>query len=282
MMKWLIQDTMRNDQLILEEISALRQLGQRVCNLGYIPFTNEFTNLTDHLEDPYEPFCLRGSVKFVSMIDKASRVSDVLPKEYHGLFDDFFISLKTSIFYNAKRFSQVNLQHLPMLNKGDFLRYGEVLETRWDEDKFIKPSSDLKAFNAVVVPAGATLFDAVSMTTTSHVDDDELVLVSDTKMVDLELRLFVVEGQIVTGSQYHQRDRLVVKPLDQSPAHQHLLSFAREVIDEYEPATVYALDVCLHDGKPAIVEYNCFNASGLYKSDAKQLFGAVTEVYRGY
>lgn len=282
-MKWLVQDTMRSDALVLEEICALRSIGQEVCNLGYIPFTNHFTNLQDYLFDPNEPFCLRGSVKFVNMISSAKSMADLLPEVLQGRYEEYFTSMMTSIFYTPERFSQQNTQHLPMLNHGRFVPFSGAKDMLWSSDQFIKPASDLKAFAATVVPVGQTLDQALSFQNVGDIDPDELVLITDVKQVELELRLFVVEGQIVTGSQYHVNDRIDVKPLNQSADHQTLIAFGKEMVAEYEPDQfAYTLDVCLHNGKPAIVEYNCFNASGLYKSDAKLLFGAVAEVYRGY
>ena len=90
--------------------------------------------------------------------------------------------------------------------------------------------------------------------------------------IDGEWRLFVVGGEVVTGSGYRPSADPRLPP--------GLVRFAEEAVAAWAPAAVFALDVARADGEGRIVECNCFNWSGVYAADVELLVTAVSE-FRG-
>ena len=43
----------------------------------------------------------------------------------------------------------------------------------------------------------------------------------------------------------------------------------------------YVIDLCETDDGIEIVEYNCWNASGFYKTDIKKILSRITELKKG-
>jgi hypothetical protein len=103
-------------------------------------------------------------------------------------------------------------------------------------------------------------------------------VVSSPKNVIDEYRFFVIDGHVLTGSQYRVNRQLKYRSLDWGTEHTNARMAARDFAKLYHPADVFTLDVCkTDDGAFSIIEYNCFNASGLYACDHDLLFRTVSD-----
>ena len=65
------------------------------------------------------------------------------------------------------------------------------------------------------------------------------------------------------------------KTLTQSDS--DIIDFAKSCIDIYNPFPVTVVDVGMSWEGLKCIEYNCFNASGLYKCDHKSIIKSVTD-----
>lgn len=140
----------------------------------------------------------------------------------------------------------------------------------WDGGPvFVKPAAD-KSFPARVYAGGAALpgDEAVS--------GDTLVLLSEPVHWELEWRLFVCAGRVVTRSPYFRNGKLdlVARPEELG----ELRGFTKALLPKIEsllpPVTV--LDVGKIAGKGwAVVETNPAWGSGLYACDPKQTLAAL-------
>jgi hypothetical protein len=102
------------------------------------------------------------------------------------------------------------------------------------------------------------------------VDDDLPMLVSTPLHMELELRLFVLEGRIVTGSSYLRNGHPYAHPLElldlQRQADGVLSAVLSGSHTSLPPA--FVLDIArLPDGSWVVVELNAAWGSGLYRSD---------------
>ena len=135
---------------------------------------------------------------------------------------------------------------------------------------FAKPAAD-KSFPAMVYASGAALpgEEAVPGTTP--------VLVSEPVRWEVEWRLFVREGKVVTRSPYFRNGKLDF--VARSEELGELRSFTKALLLEIEPLLppVVVLDIGKIAGKGwAVVEANPSWASGLYGCDPKQTLIALS------
>jgi len=140
---------------------------------------------------------------------------------------------------------------------------------------FVKPPND-KSFPARVYPDGSGLPGP------DAVDDDTPVLVSDIVAFAVEYRLFLLDGEVRTGSRYFTRGELDLAPLDQDPRRGEVLAFASRLTGARLPSAV-VVDVGLLAGDNpgwAIVEANAAWASGHYACDADAALDVVLRAAR--
>jgi hypothetical protein len=140
---------------------------------------------------------------------------------------------------------------------------------------FVKPPND-KSFPARVYPDGSRLPGP------DAVDDDTPVLVSDIMAFAVEYRLFLLDGEVRTGSRYFARGELDVAPLDEDPRKDEVLAFAAGLAEAGLPNAV-VVDVGLPTGDTsrwAVVEANAAWASGHYACDPDAALDVVLRAAR--
>jgi hypothetical protein len=134
---------------------------------------------------------------------------------------------------------------------------------------FAKPAAD-KSFPAKVYASGAALPDDETVPGTTP------VLLSEPVYWEVEWRLFVVEGRVVTRSPYFRNGKLDLVAHPEELA--ELRSFTKALLAEIAPLLppVTVLDIGKIAGKGwAVVEANPAWASGLYGCDPKQTLKAL-------
>lgn len=142
---------------------------------------------------------------------------------------------------------------------------------------FLKPPND-KLFPARLYQEGTQLPGP------DAVDSDTAVLASDPVRFTVEFRLYVLDGEVITGAQYAIEGDLDIEPLAGHESESRVLGFAREVLRESEdmlPSAV-VVDVGLiadADGPgkpaPAVIEANAAWASGHYAADPERVLDVV-------
>jgi len=156
------------------------------------------------------------------------------------------------------------LARLPCELVGRRIEFTTLAEARGlRRPAFVKPPND-KSFPARVYPDGSGLPGP------DAVDDDAPVLVSDIVAFAVEYRLFLLDGEVVTGSRYATRGGLDVAPLDGDPAAGEVRDFARRLFAPGVPELPGAVvvDVGRTADGWAVVEANAAWASGHYACDA--------------
>jgi ATP-grasp domain, R2K clade family 3 len=260
---WLVQITSRHDDTIRQEVDALVRLGFSWKDFGVIPFTADITGL----DREYTNFVVRGGTKILSMV-----VADPT------------LWMKDGVFYDVEKFDQNHYQSLglPLLNAdAEFFNLPDFPYLMFEQEMFVKPSSDLKAFTAGIVEAGQSVQEFIGAQMHQPTAFSEIVLAAETKTVVDEYRFFVLKDRVITGSQYRVNRQLRYTALTDSAEHVSVLNVAKEYAKLYEPADVFTLDICKTiDGAYSIIEYNCFNASGLYACNVELLFTTISDFVR--
>lgn len=144
---------------------------------------------------------------------------------------------------------------------------------------FIRPVHDTKDFTGQVCDwddytqwrESLAKMDPADVWTMSM---DTLVIVGPVKKIAREFRTWVVDGRVVTASQYKLGRHKTYQPL----VDQRVKDFAAEQAAVWGPAPCYVLDVFEdHDGKLWIGEVNTLNCAGFYAADMNALVGAIEE-----
>lgn len=138
---------------------------------------------------------------------------------------------------------------------------------------FIRPAEDSKAFDGGVIDA-ETLSDWRRDPAKRHLQQID-VIVSPLKEIYREYRLFVVGGQIVTGSVY----KVAGKPQISSDVESYVLDYARSMIARWSPADSFVIDIALSGDGLKIIEFNNINCSGFYASDVARYVQAIEACY---
>jgi hypothetical protein len=259
-------------------------------DFGLIPFTNEITNLStiyqDWLDNENRAYIIRGSTKLLKILPTDALMDNVdelnlYTKRNNENYTDFFSTLKNSLFYDYEKFDQayyLNLD-LPLLNKGAIsVDAQEAKHMQFSENRFVKPTSDGKAFVAGILTPGQTIEQLILSKNHHQTVWDETILIAPEKKVLKEWRFFVLNGEIITGSQYCDNHQTKVEELNLTKKHIDALACAKEYAKLYQPSQLFTLDICLEENKDwSIVEYNCFNCSGLYKASLPILKNVVED-----
>ncbi len=283
--KWLIQSSGVNLNLN-DELWFSRNVNY--IDFGIIEFTNEITNLSniyqDWLNDSEVIYIMRGATKILKILgtDAIHDNAEILSLDFpNHNFSEFFSSLKKAIFYDHEKFDQAYYQKLdlPLLNKDAIsIPTLEAKSMVFDEEKFVKPTSDGKAFVAKILMPGENIEDLILSSRHNPSIWNETILIAPVKKVLKEWRFFVLNGEVITGSQYLENHILKVKELDQSVDDVKAIQVAKEYAKLYSPSNIFTMDICLEENQNwSIVEYNCFNCSGLYKSNLLNLKNVVEE-----
>lgn len=275
--KWLLQDVGINNTEIDDTFSTIKQLKMPYANIGTIPFTTVFTNLENVLTNPTEKLILRTGTKPLSVFFNVNSITELNPhlSDYQKQNDNAFLSqLRKGLFYNKEAFDQaVYAQYdLPLLNNtAQYVPYKKCAFHSFSEDKFIKPSTDQKAFNAGILKKGKQIQEFVYAQTHQSGFKDELIVIADCKKIYAEYRFFVVNGQIITGSQYRNEHKLHISDQVSSSVFKVAQAYAKL----YQPHDIFTLDIADTPQGYKIVEYNCWACSGLYACDRNKLFSTV-------
>lgn len=102
------------------------------------------------------------------------------------------------------------------------------------------------------------------------------VQISKLKKIYREIRFFIINKKIVTASQYQLYDRLITERVDEHKE-PDLFAFVNEMIQLYQPAEGFVMDIAMTDDGLKIVELNCLNCSGYYDVDLHKLTYAINE-----
>lgn len=151
----------------------------------------------------------------------------------------------------------------------------ESLSVKWNNGdvKFIRPSKDSKSFTGKLFTEKQwkELAEFHEIDKTEIFNEDTLVQMASPKEIQKEIRFWIVDGKVITGSQYKLGSLLLYDENYDAEAG----VFAQKMVEIFQPARAFVVDVCLYNNEWKIVEINCINASGFYKADVQKLLVAI-------
>lgn len=158
------------------------------------------------------------------------------------------------------------------------LNYESVVDTfrniaiPWDSF-FIRPCEDTKAFNGSVFTKEEFEIWRKDILATEGVCPfaDEDVVVSPLQAIYGEYRFFVVDGTIVTYSQYKLGNVVIASP----HVDQYIIDFAQAMVDSWQPARAFVIDIANTPNGCKVIEINNFNSAGFYDADIAKIINAI-------
>lgn len=279
MITWLVQNVgFSSTNLDLTE-ETLQRLEIPYKSFGISRLINYVINLENILNNPDEQFIIRGGTSLLSLLNNIDNLKEINPnlsQEQLNFSERYIANLKNGIFYDENNFDQnfYGTLNLPLLNNDcENLPIKDYLEKSFDKDVFIKPSRDQKAFNAGILEKGYTIKDFIFSQIHEAFYIDEIAIITPLKEIYSEYRFFVVNQDVITGSQYRLNNQLFVSEYIPD----NILQAAKEYAKLYQPHDIFTMDLADTKEGIKIVEYNCWNASGLYKTNIPKIFNAVQE-----
>lgn len=186
-------------------------------------------------------------------------------------------------FFNPENFrvsTWLDVYKNELLNSdGQICKLKNVMEnTIGEESFFIRPNDDLKNFSGVVVKRDSfqNQIDNIDQNPDNFIFDTNLdVFVSPIRHIQKEFRFFIVDKKVVTGCQYRLKSMMLLDSnIDQS-----VIDYAQKLVNIWQPADAYVMDVALNDNNEyKLLEFNCINASGLYVCDAVKIVKAIEDM----
>lgn len=162
-----------------------------------------------------------------------------------------------------------------LLNSDSFIcEFGSSIQWLPNETKFIRPCKDSKTFTGrVFTEIKWNDFVQQSLTNghTTSLDANTLIQVALPKKIYKEARLWIVDGKIVTSSYYFFHGNISYEENVEPEG----LEFGQSMVDLYQVAEAFVMDICLTPDGWKIVEINCINCSGFYKGDLQKVLIAL-------
>jgi hypothetical protein len=100
------------------------------------------------------------------------------------------------------------------------------------------------------------------------------ILVAPRKLIDYEWRLFILDGLVLSASQYRYFGDVCCQP----GAPDRVVDFAERVAAIWSPARLYVMDVAQCDTGLFVLELNGFNSCGFYSCDVPHIVREVQRV----
>jgi hypothetical protein len=137
------------------------------------------------------------------------------------------------------------------------------------EKKFIRPTKDTKSFTGKVFKQEdwEQLIHVNFKNRDSLLNKTTTIQVSSVKEIYKEIRFWVIGGKVITGSQYAIGGKVEYNEWFEPEA----LEYAQKMVDIYQMADAFVIDVCLTDSGWRIVECNCINCAGFYLCNLQKM-----------
>ncbi len=253
---WIVQQNLTSNRNLNDFTEALESLGSKWKKIDIIPFADDLMDV-----EVDGPVMVYGSTTLIKNAPKK------------GWQPGVFFNPEN---FQASKWNEVYGEHMFNFH-GREMTLAELYKNIPSDYVFLRPNNDLKDFSGSVVFKEELISFIENVKKGDFPFDDSLsVFVAPTKEIHKEWRCFVVNGNCVASSQY--RFRSILKKDPRVP--QEVIEFANKMAAIWSPEKAFVMDICESmDRQLFILELNCFNASGLYECDAREIIKAVEGIF---
>jgi hypothetical protein len=259
-MQWIIQNSGVTfaclDNNVAPLVDAIDKRGDSRFAIGVIPFTDTIVGLENI--DLSIPTMFYGSTRLVE-------IAEHLP-------------IKPGVFFTHAWFDPKNWvgKRPDLLNESQsYMTVGELRKNWIEEPIFIK-SADPKVLTGMVLEYDSRTSPTISdrewwLIEYDHLKDEDRLVISPVQKIVQEWRFFIVNGKVVTGSQYKHDGVLRIRESIPDAVWRQ----AHRMAQEWLPSQNIVMDIALMwNGEYKVVEFNCLNSSGFYASAIAPLLAA--------
>lgn len=231
-------------------------------------FTDELKVETDRTD-----VFVFGSVKLARLAAKKNWI----PGSFYGGNHDFSIYKE---FYkeNLLNYDSIIQKITDPINFSEEVLIGSGYGFK-DSPKFIRPTKDSKTFTGGLFTRIKWEDKITSiqeyLKKANREGEEILIQVSSIKRIYKEARVWIVDGRVITSS-YYLFNGLVQYEEDVEPEG---LEFAQSMVNLYQVAEAFVMDICLTPDGWKIVEINCINCAGFYNGDLQKIIIALEDKY---
>lgn len=168
-----------------------------------------------------------------------------------------------------------------MLNHdGKVIQVGEDIPENYPYVFFARPTKDTKIFSGGPFTKDSWkewIADLSDDSIRQNLTKETKILIAPLKSgIQQEIRCWIVDGKVVTISQYKIGSRVLYMNHDNN---QEAWIFAQDMCNIFCPAKAFVLDICLYQDEYKVVEINCINCSGFYDGDMSKLIQSLENTF---
>lgn len=272
-MLWIVQDNLYNEAGYVKFIEALERLDVDFLVVKPIPFTNiimpaSFDSVTQNVEDTPEPY-IDTSDKIIAFgatsLSRIAKEKGWNPGTY--LTDNFDFEIWRDGFGKENILNPESIV-TRICDPINVINMSETL--------FVRPVHDLKAFTGTTM-SKYDFFDWVQ--SISMIEEEEFqplhkntkIAIANYKKIYAEYRIFVVDGNVITGSLYKRGTEVIHEELNDV----NVLAYAAQMVKCWQPAPAFVIDVALTEDGYKVIEINTINSAGFYAADPQKIIAAI-------
>lgn len=284
-MHYIIQENVFREQHYDMLSESMERLGLSYTTVRIFPFVDKITKIDD----------IPSSMPDLSPMEALSGAYNVddLP-DYDPKRKDIFVfgAVKLARIVKEKGWypgSMMNDNHDYMVYREHYrenllnwdsivCKTSDKFEWQPGETKFIRPTQDTKSFTGAVFNEREweeTIENLLYNYKSDVFNEETLIQVSTVKDIYKEIRFWVVDGKIITGSQYRLGNQVIYDDLYEKEAEE----FAQSMVDKFQLARAFVIDVCLTNDGWKIVECGCINCAGFYKANLQKVIMALENLF---
>lgn len=148
--------------------------------------------------------------------------------------------------------------------------YKQVCQlTNDDINRFCRSNSGKKVWSGQIIKS-----DVDISTIKQYCQSDDLLFLSPIKQIFNECRFWIKDQKIITHSFYNNpfnNNQNININIDD------YIKFIEQLIDFWEPDSLYTVDIGLSDNQIKVIEYNCYSTSGFYNSDVNKIINSIKD-----
>lgn len=238
-------------------IKAFQQVGCPFTGLTCIPFS--FRPLPELPTD--RPTIFYGSVGFIQPIWVSQRWNPGV------IFNENF---------DYRCWNQKWKEHC--LNNGAEITTIEGLSKQNRSPKdllFIRPCADDKAFTGTVIEFGEMESWMRGILGAAPDFKDTKIAVSEPVGITTEWRLYMLNGKVMSGSQYRKNFKSIRSPY----VPQTVIEFGERMAAIWSPAVLFTLDIAESGGDLYVNEMGSFHSAGLYEADVVKIVSEINNFF---
>ncbi len=274
-MHYLIQENLFSERNYNTIINCIERMGLTYDIVHIVPFTNIVKQRiwkdggTDEIitfETNHKNIFCFGSIKFAHISSEYNCIPGSMFNSNHD-FEVYSKYYKTNL-----------LNHDYQLRK-----LGEKLPSNLPVLFFARPCKDTKLFTGGVFMEDSYYEMVDSMKKQEfHMSKnvlEEHIMFNRLKNISYETRCWIVNGKVITMSEYRRGNKTIYNNVDNNLI---LKNQVQQLVDIYQPATCFVMDVCETVEEPGvikIVEINCINSAGFYEGDLQKLIENLEECF---